>query len=505
MRIILKNLKVGGITLLMLLAACSNLSRMDESGSSLHISFPSSVVGLDPVKDFPFHSSAAIMKMIYPPLYRGPEDPLNILELVETSDYRTYTLKVKKGLRFQNDPCFPDGQGPALTAKNIKGALERTGSKSSHESPVEEKMNLVRDIEIINSHTLILTLNKPDRWFSEIFSSPQIGVIPQDALECYGDNIRFHPVGSGPYRLATWDEQKLILIRNENFRPKDISKLKKIHLIFSKDKLVAYNEFRKENLDIIPLPPSLAEKIVRFDPASQNFKIQQADLHPDIEIFSGQNPQLIYCTLYSITNSRVRRAVNYAVDRNQIRGARTDLIPASGPLFDFKSPGFHYNLPRALALLKQAGFPEGSGLKDTYYLHTAPGGGSIAEKISENLHKIGINVSVVNTSWVGYQQMSKKDMDIARFASLGTDSFGQLNVYQRPTFMKLNSRIHELTQHLEADRYNRDLIKKVTNEIMNDPPLLYLFWTKNIYLAHKGFFGIDPDWFGLSPFLDIKR
>jgi ABC-type transport system substrate-binding protein len=303
--------------------------------------------------------------------------------------------------------------------------------------------------------------------------------------------------------LASWDEQKIILIRNDT--AKNISKLKKIDLIFSKDKLAAYNEFRKGNLDIIPLPPALAEQIVWYDPISRNFKIKQTGMHPDIQIFSGQNPQLIYCTLYSIRNPQVRRAFNFAVDRNQIKGARTDLIPASGPLFDLEFCGFQYDLQRARNLLKQAGFPNGTGLKDPYYLHTSPGAGPIAEKISENLKKIGINVTVVNTSWIGYQQISKKDMDIARFASLGPDPYGQLNVYQRPTFMVFNSRINKLTLKLSADRNNRALIKKLTNEIMQDPPLLYLFWSKNIYLAHPGLSGVDPDWFGLSPYLDIEK
>ena len=104
MRIIFKKAQTAGIILLFSLAACIGVEEENRQNTVLHISFPYSVVGLDPVKDFPFHSSVAVMNMIYPPLYRAPEDPLNILETVETSDYKTYTLKVKKRLYVQNDP-----------------------------------------------------------------------------------------------------------------------------------------------------------------------------------------------------------------------------------------------------------------------------------------------------------------------------------------------------------------------------------------------------------------
>ncbi len=497
-----KILRAGGIIFLIFLTACSRFKRMDESDSSLHISFPFSVVGLDPVKDFPFHSSVAIMKMIYPPLYRAPGDPLNILESVKTSDDKTYILKVKKGLRFQNDPCFPEGGGPVLTAENIRDAFERAGSKTAHESPVVEKMNLIRDIEIKNSYTLVLKLKKPDRWFSEILSSPEMGVIPQQALESYGDNIRFHPVGSGPYRLASWNEQEIILLRNESFQSKEIRPLKQIHLVFTKDQTAAYNEFRQGLLDIIPLPPSLAEQIVRFNPVSHDFEIKTATNHSGMKVFSGKNLQLIYCTLYSIRDPLVRQAINYAVNRDKIKVNHTDWIPASGPLFDFENPGFTYDIDKARALLEEAGFPEGEGLKTPYFLHTSAGGIPIAEGIRGDLEKIGIHAEIVNTSWVGYQQINKRDMDIAKFASLGPDPLNQLDVYQNPTFMILNQEIDNLTRQLMIDRKNEQLARKLTEEIFKDPPLIFLFWIKNIYLSHPDISGIDPDWYGLSPYLD---
>ncbi len=505
MRIIFKKAQTAGIILLLSLTACIGSDEDSKQNTVLHISFPSSVVGLDPVKDFSFHSSVAIMNLIYPPLFRTSGDPLNILESVETSDYKSYILRIKKGLRFQNDPCFLQGRGPVLTAENIRDVFERTGTKSTQQSPVVEKLNLIREIEIKNSHTLILKLNKPDRWFMEVLASPELSVIPKAALDCYGDNIRFHPVGSGPYRLASWNEQEIILVRNEPFKSKEIRPLKQIHLVFTKDQTAAYNEFRQGVLDIIPLPPSLAEQIIRFNPESRDFETKTAFYHSGTKVFSGKNLQLIYCTLYSIRNPLVRQAVNYAVNRDKIKANRSDWITASGPLFDFKNTGFTYDVDKARALLEQAGYPEGKGLKTPYFLHTSEGGIPIAEGISSDLEKIGINAEVVNTSWVGYQQINKKDMDIAKFASLGPEPFNQLDVYQNPTFMILNHEIDNLTSQLMMDRKNEKLIRKLTEEIYRDPPLIFLFWVKNIYLSHPDISGIDPDWFGLSPYLDKKQ
>lgn len=481
------------------------MSRNEAEDLTVRISFPSSIVGLDPVKDFPFHSSVAVMNLIYPPLFRTAGDPLNILESMETTDFKTYILKVKKDIRFQNDPCFPEGRGPILNAESVKAAFTRADSNTAIDSPVIERIKLIRTLKVKNSRTLVLELDKPDRWFSEVFAASELRVIPREALECYRDNIRFHPVGSGLYRLASWNEQGIVLIRNSHFKQNKISRLNQINLVFSKDKLADYNEFRKGSLDIIPLPPSLASQIVRFNPGTRDFDIKQTLAAPGFKIITGKNLQLLYCTLYSIRDPLVRRAVNFAVNRDKIRGGRTDWIPASGPLFNPDNPGFSYNLQKARYLLKQAGYPEQKGLKKLYTLHTSPGGVPIAEALRNDLGELGIDVEVINASWVGYQQKRKKDMDIAKFASLGPDPFGQLNIYQQPTFMIFNSRIDALTRQLGDDRQNHSLVQELTEEILQDPPLIYLFWLKHIYLSRPGISGIDPDWYGLSPYLDIDK
>ena len=42
-----------------------------------------------------------------------------------SEDKLTYTIKIKKGVFFQDDPCFPDGKGRELKAQDFVYALKR--------------------------------------------------------------------------------------------------------------------------------------------------------------------------------------------------------------------------------------------------------------------------------------------------------------------------------------------------------------------------------------------
>src|SRR5208282_2376646 len=43
----------------------------------------------------------------------------------KTADGETWTFKLRKDLRFQDDPCFPGGHGRAITAADIAYSFKR--------------------------------------------------------------------------------------------------------------------------------------------------------------------------------------------------------------------------------------------------------------------------------------------------------------------------------------------------------------------------------------------
>lgn len=113
----------------------------------------------------------------------------------------------------------------------------------------------------------------------------------------------------------------------------------------------------------------------------------------------------------------VRRAINYAIDRNKmvtyfkngaVLPATSGFIPAGIAGHDTtKSFGYTYNPAKALALLKQAGHPNGKGLKPLHVL-TPPTWEDAVNFIATQLQEIGITLEVeVIQPNIMRQQVSK--------------------------------------------------------------------------------------------------
>src|SRR5262249_20539521 len=103
---------------------------------------------------------------------------------------------------------------------------------------------------------------------------------------------------------------------------------------------------------------------------------------------------------------RVRRAVNYAVNKNLIVKLlyQSLAVPATGPLppamwgFDGSLPRYEYNPARARALLDEAKYDR--KLRPRFYITStprpyAPDPERIGHVIARNLHEVGMDVELV--------------------------------------------------------------------------------------------------------------
>jgi oligopeptide transport system substrate-binding protein len=157
-----------------------------------------------------------------------------------TDGGRTYTLKLRKGIYFSDDPAF-QGRKRELTASDYEFAFKRLmdpqnrspnlwlieGRLKGMEEAIERAKKDGRfdydaklaGIEVIDRYTLRFHLAKPDYNFLYILAMPNIGAQAREVVEKYGADIGAHPVGTGAFRLAEWKRSaKIVLERNPNFR-----------------------------------------------------------------------------------------------------------------------------------------------------------------------------------------------------------------------------------------------------------------------------------------------
>lgn len=162
-----------------------------------------------------------------------------------SDDNVTYTIPIKKGVLFQDDPCFPDGKGRELKASDFIFAIKRVANVKyrSQNWPTlndrivgldafreytktfanEESVDYnyeVEGLKAFDDYTLQIKLVRP--WpqilevaLSDTFTAP----MPHEAVKYYGKKIGNFPVGTGPYRLKVWRRGSYLdLVRNENWR-----------------------------------------------------------------------------------------------------------------------------------------------------------------------------------------------------------------------------------------------------------------------------------------------
>ena len=157
----------------------------------------------------------------------------------------TYEIHLKRGVFFHDDPCFPGGRGRELTAADFVYTFQRIADPAvecpvlstlqefiAGLAPAYDEARLAKKfdyskptgaITVVDDHTLRLNLLKPypqiQYWLAMPFTAP----VPREAVEFYDgkdgrDQFKFHPVGTGPYRMAQWSRSRLIrLARHERY------------------------------------------------------------------------------------------------------------------------------------------------------------------------------------------------------------------------------------------------------------------------------------------------
>ena len=157
-----------------------------------------------------------------------------------TDGGRTYTLHLKKGIYYTDDPAF-GGRKRELVAADYEFAMKRLmdpriaspnlflidgrvvgleeamakakkAGKFDYDAPVP-------GIEVLDRYTLRIHLLKPDYNFNYILAMPTIVGQAREVVEKYGDDIGAHPVGTGAFKLVEWKRSaRIVLARNEDFR-----------------------------------------------------------------------------------------------------------------------------------------------------------------------------------------------------------------------------------------------------------------------------------------------
>ena len=242
----------------LLAAACAALAALaapaaqaqPDPNKVLRVAFLIAETGFDPQASSDVYSNY-VNRVMFDALYRydyisRPHRivPNTAAALPEVSkDGMTWTIKVKPGTHFADDPAF-GGKKRELIAADYAFAWKRTldpktrspqlelfdgklvgmdalvakakaSGKFDYDAPVE-------GLQVVDRYTLRIKLTEPYYDLLADLTSTGSAAVAREVVEKYGDAsgwVMANPVGTGPYRLKEWRRgQKIVLEASPTFR-----------------------------------------------------------------------------------------------------------------------------------------------------------------------------------------------------------------------------------------------------------------------------------------------
>lgn len=214
----------------------------------LRWAFETAETGFDPAQTSDWYSQYVFANIFDAPLtYDYLARPLklkpNVLEAMPdvSPDGRVYTLKFRKGIYFADDKAF-GGKKRELVAEDLAYSLKRlwdprtkspqlayvNGLIVGMDAVVKKQKETgkfdydmpVPGFQLLDRYTPRITLTEPNYNFLYILASIGVSaILAREVVEFYANDIMAHPVGTGPYKLASWKRSsKTVIVRNPDYR-----------------------------------------------------------------------------------------------------------------------------------------------------------------------------------------------------------------------------------------------------------------------------------------------
>lgn len=338
---------------------------------------------LDPLRDLTV-AAAGINVHVFDQLvdYEGPTLKL-VPKLALSWDNPSpvqWRFKLRQGVRFHD--------GSEFTAEDVKWTFEVAGD------PQSLRKMYVTDIdktEVVDKYTVIVTTKKPVG--NMLATLAQMYILPKQAYQKMGaEAFGKSPIGTGRYKVVQWDKgQRLIMEANDQYWGGKVEPRRLIVRPIS-EPTTRVAELRTGNAHIVKGVP--VEMIAELE------KDPVATVVPAKGIRQVYYP--LNTTKKPFDDVRVRRALNYAVDRDSIvkyiMDGRGEV--RNGPLnprqwgFNPNAKGYEYNPELAKRLLTEAGYPNGVDVVWNITRGVSVKDVEIAEAFSNQFAKVGVRVKL---------------------------------------------------------------------------------------------------------------
>lgn len=303
-------------------------SALAQAPAPLRISFTADIRSTEPGVNRDSNSDAVVLHIVEGLVAYGEDAEVRPLlaESIDISpDGKTYTFKLRQGVKFHN--------GEPFNAEAVKFTFERLLGAEGAKGPQKSNYDSIGEVKVVDEYTVDFILKQPDPVLLTKLAGYGAMIVPPKYIQEKGEeNFNTHPVGTGPFKFESYQPKvNVTLARNDDYwggKPK----LDKVVYRFISEPGTQVAELQAGRVDIATLIPlGLIETVKKSGNA---------------DVISTGGPvafALRYNTKNGITQNRdVRRALIMAVDRDTI--VKQLLLGQAKTIASFQGPqSFGYN------------------------------------------------------------------------------------------------------------------------------------------------------------------
>ena len=340
-------------------------------------------------------TSEQVVKMLYNTLLKFEDDGTVVGDLAESwsvsEDKLTWTFNLKQGVKFHN--------GKELTSADVKATFDRALNAEAGGLRTTEIIKMFTSVEAPDPYTVTITTDAPYGPMESLMCNMSLGIMDADYIEKYGLDLGTSVEGengTGPFKVVSWERDQEIVVERFDDYFGTPAKLQTVVYTIIPEAASRVIALETGEVDVIDKPTD--EDLARLEADTENYTVLRK---PTI----SQRLFRFGCNDPIISNTKVRQAIVYAIDRQAIIDAlfTGSGYPSTAPLapvtFGYSDLGeIEQDLELAKSLLAEAGYPDGF---DTKIITTEryQNGIELAEIISQQLAEIGINAKIEVWEW----------------------------------------------------------------------------------------------------------
>jgi peptide/nickel transport system substrate-binding protein len=479
-RTVLTSAAAGGAVLTL-----PTLAQAQRRKDSMVLAMALEPPGLDPTTGAASAIAEITLYNVYETLTKinqdGTVSPLLAESWEVSPDLRTYTFKLRKGVKFQN--------GEPFNASTVKFAFERAGGDKSTNKD-KRTFAAMDTVRVIDEHTVVIVNKELDPDFLFLMGQGTAIMVEPKSVE----SNAARPNGTGPYTLDNWVKgSSLSLKKWPGYRNANAIRLANVSFRFISDPAAQVASLLAGDVDAFP---RVTPRGVPQFRGNNRYQVIVAGSRAKtiLAMTNGKKP---------LDDVRVRRAIAAAIDRKAVIQGAGDGFGA--PIGSHYVPGaFGYidttainafNPDRARALLREAGIT--TPLELTMTLPPPPYARQGGEVIASMLDKVGIKARLQNVEWAQWLSgtYGQKNYDltiISHVEPFDLGNFARPGYYWNYSSTKFNQLYDAYKQApREADR--KRLVADIQKLIAEDSPHAFLYQPQWVTIANRNVRGLWTD------------